>query len=222
VDPDVSRALLPGDSFFWKRIFSNLLNNSSEAAGKDPLVVEIGAHRKDGALFLEVRDNGCGIPAKILSKIGTKGYSYGKGRISGLGLASALSYVESLGGKMKVESEEGKCTSVQFFFPPEKDAVLIDDDAALGVVWKKVAEKRGIRFKHFLSPEDFLQEQASFPRATVVYLDVEFPRSSSPSAFGSHLQELGFQKVFLTTGHPREKFKGLKGIRGVLGKEPPW
>jgi two-component system sensor histidine kinase GlrK len=75
---------------------------------------------RDGFLFVSVSDAGPGIPPEELPHIFDRFY---QGRTkakraamgSGLGLALAKRVVEAHGGKISVESEVGKGTTVRFF-----------------------------------------------------------------------------------------------------------
>ena len=84
----------------------------------------------EGLLFVAVRDSGPGIPAVELPHIferfyqgciKTKHASVG----SGLGLALAKKVVEAHGGRIWVESEVGKGTTVRFILSLTKSGVLV-------------------------------------------------------------------------------------------------
>jgi signal transduction histidine kinase len=64
----------------------------------------------DNQVVLEVRDNGKGIPKDLRKKIFMPNFST-KSEGSGLGLAIAKRGVETEGGKIWFETEEGKGTS---------------------------------------------------------------------------------------------------------------
>jgi signal transduction histidine kinase len=78
---------------------------------------------------LQVRDDGCGIPADLLPRLfepflTTK--ETGKG--VGLGLAISKSIIDRHQGEIAVESHEGKGTTFYVFLPVE--ANLVSDPAA--------------------------------------------------------------------------------------------
>jgi signal transduction histidine kinase len=220
VDESLQGRVLPGEPFQWRRVLSNLLNNAVEAASEGAPRVEVRAREIEDGWCVEVQDKGRGVPVQILPQLGQRGFSFGKGRGSGLGLASAREFAESLGGRLEIESREREGTVVRLSFPRE-EAVLVDDDAQLAALWRKVAEKKGVGFRHFASPEEFLKAEVGVPKHATVYLDLEFPGSQDPLGFGRRLARRGY-RVVLATGHPAEKLQGLAWLSGVRGKEPPW
>jgi signal transduction histidine kinase len=70
----------------------------------------------DKAVFLEISDNGKGIPVSLRDKIFIPNFST-KSQGSGLGLAIAKSGVETAGGRIWFETEEGKGSTFFLTFP---------------------------------------------------------------------------------------------------------
>ncbi|ABK45521.1 multi-sensor signal transduction histidine kinase [Magnetococcus marinus MC-1] len=88
----------------------NLIKNSQEAIGQrlstDPAAgwIHIVARRDEGGgLMLQVQDNGCGIAPEQVAHVFRFGYTT-KNRGTGFGLHSAASFVQSMQGKLEVES----------------------------------------------------------------------------------------------------------------------
>ncbi len=101
------------DPFKMKRVFLNLLKNSSEAitdAGK----IEMGATEAREGIKFYIRDNGKGIPENIIDRIFDPFFTYGKSG-SGLGMTVVKKVVEDHNGKIEVESKEGKGTTYNIF-----------------------------------------------------------------------------------------------------------
>jgi nitrogen fixation/metabolism regulation signal transduction histidine kinase len=109
-----------GDDKLFGRVISNLIINGMQAveAGTKPQI-RIWLWLTDRAVFLEISDNGKGIPVELRDKIFIPNFST-KSQGSGLGLAIAKSGVETAGGKIWFETEVGKGTTFFLTFPLAK------------------------------------------------------------------------------------------------------
>lgn len=72
--------------------------------------------RRDDRIRLEVRDTGGGIPDEVLDRIFNPFFTT-RASGTGLGLAIVHRIVDAHGGHLKVESDPGRGTIVQFFLP---------------------------------------------------------------------------------------------------------
>jgi signal transduction histidine kinase len=115
------------------RVLDNLLSNAikySPAGGDIPIVVDRQQCRqgKDWAV-VSVSDSGIGIPAVDLEHVFSRFYragNVGDMRGTGLGLWGARQIAEQHGGRLEVESTEGKGTTFTLRLPcPQPDAVPI-------------------------------------------------------------------------------------------------
>lgn len=111
---------IPNDCFLeidkdrMTQVVVNLVGNALHHTPKEG-IVEIAAHLDKEHFFLTVKDTGQGIPKEILPFIFDRFYKRDRSRNrnesgTGLGLSIAKGYVEAHGGKITVESEEGKGT----------------------------------------------------------------------------------------------------------------
>ncbi len=140
------------------RVISNLINNSVEAMN-DRGLITITVGGCETSVKIVVQDNGNGIPAGILEKLGQKGETHGKAGGSGLGLYHAKSSVESWGGTLSIESNEGIGTKVSIILPrhqtPEwfvsklsltadQKIVVLDDDETIHRIWNSRFDSLGI------------------------------------------------------------------------------
>jgi len=109
-----------GDDKLFGRVISNLIINGMQAVepGKKSHI-RIWLWLTDRAVFLEISDNGKGIPVELRDKIFIPNFST-KSQGSGLGLAIAKSGVETAGGKIWFETEVGKGTTFFLNFPLAK------------------------------------------------------------------------------------------------------
>jgi two-component system sensor histidine kinase PilS (NtrC family) len=101
------------------QVFWNLVVNSAEAiAGEGSIVIEASAVRsseKNEAL-ISVRDSGSGMNQAEVRRVFEPFFTTKKGG-TGLGLATVYRIVETHGGRMVVDSEEGAGTTVTLYLP---------------------------------------------------------------------------------------------------------
>jgi two-component system sensor histidine kinase RegB len=119
VDPGAvrARARLPVRAF--EQAIANLLDNAAEATeGRTAREVRVSLQRVDDELRLAVVDNGVGVPEPLLRRIGEPFFTTKEpGRGTGLGLYLARHVVERQGGEMRVDSVEGRGTTVTLTMP---------------------------------------------------------------------------------------------------------
>ena len=126
--------LIQADVNQLRQVVINLVSNAAEAIGEKDGVIRIttGAMRATQAylnqthlapdlpeglyVFVEVSDNGSGMPADVLSRIFEPFFTTRfTGR--GLGLSAVLGIVRGHNGAIKAESEQGKGSSFLVLFP---------------------------------------------------------------------------------------------------------
>jgi signal transduction histidine kinase len=99
------------------RVLLNLFNNAfyavNEQKNKNLISYEpkvfVHTQKCDGKIQISVRDNGNGIPKKILDKIFQPFFTTKPtGQGTGLGLSLSYDIIKAHGGEIKVESEEGE------------------------------------------------------------------------------------------------------------------
>jgi signal transduction histidine kinase len=96
-----------------------LYNVSSNAlhASRQGSTVRIATRRDgDGDQEWRVEDQGCGIPANLMARLGTVGLTT-RNEGTGLGLSLALQVVSRHKGVMRIESIEGEGTTVMIWLP---------------------------------------------------------------------------------------------------------
>lgn len=134
----------------FKRILSNLTNNSVEAI-KDKGKVVISVYQEKEEIILKVEDTGHGISEEILPKLMQKGASFGKENGNGIGLYHAKTFIDKWNGKIEIESKIGIGTTVTIKIPKANSPiwfvprinlnenskiVILDDDLSIHQIWK--------------------------------------------------------------------------------------
>jgi signal transduction histidine kinase len=208
------------------RVVSNLVNNAVEVLGEKGFV-RLGLAPGENGVLLTVADDGPGIPAEVLQKLGQRGETYGKAGGYGLGLFHARTTVEAWGGSLAMASEPGRGTTVTLTLPraeapadfvrglalePGKAVVVLDDDSTIHHVWQgrfkqAGAPERNIDIIHFIEPVRLRKWVKSNPEkaAEALYLfDYELIGYAETGL--SLAAELGLgSKVILVTSRHEEK-----------------
>jgi len=116
-------AAISGDPTQLQQVLINLFNNAIDAIltqhGTSGGELRVMARNQDaGFVQITVADNGCGIAPENLPKVFSPFFTtkpVGEG--TGLGLAVCYGIIESMGGKMEVESEKGHGTTFSIRLP---------------------------------------------------------------------------------------------------------
>ncbi len=99
------------------RVLLNLFNNAFYAvmekkkqAGKNyEPTVSVSTKKVDGKVAIHVKDNGTGIPQKVVDKIFQPFFTTkSTGQGTGLGLSLSYDIIKAHGGEIKVETKEGE------------------------------------------------------------------------------------------------------------------
>jgi two-component system NtrC family sensor kinase len=111
--PDVE--CLPSE---LNQVFMNLLVNAAHAVNTERGTITIRTGVEGSNAWVEIADNGCGIPAENLKRIFDPFFTtkaIGKG--TGLGLSLSYGIVKKHGGRIEVASEVGQGTSFRVTIP---------------------------------------------------------------------------------------------------------
>jgi PAS domain S-box-containing protein len=107
------------------QLLQNLVSNAIKYRSEDPPRIHISAEWREREWVLSVRDNGVGIPPeyaqqifKIFKRLHGQDYPG-----TGIGLAICQRIVETYGGRIWVESGDGKGSCFYFTLPPAKNKV---------------------------------------------------------------------------------------------------
>ena len=136
----------------FKRVISNLVNNSIEALPNSNGNVDIILQEHiAGGIQILISDTGKGIPKDLISQLGVRGKTFNKPGGTGLGLAHAKHTMEGLGGFMLIDSCENRGTTISLnlkkenapnWFVPKLEInqdtriIVFDDDQTIHQIWK--------------------------------------------------------------------------------------
>lgn len=204
-----------------QQVLSNLLVNAAEALGVDGGTVLIQSGRSEAGeidsagmalvpekpegsyVYFEVIDEGCGMPTELMKRIFEPFFTT-KFTGRGLGLASVLGIVKSHDGAIKVNSSEGKGTSVRVYLPVSDSKVpvlrsneekapqpsnprtilVIDDDDVLVKVSKRMLERFGFRALCASNGAEGLEQfRAMRSQVDGVLLDLTMPTMNGEEVF---------------------------------------
>jgi signal transduction histidine kinase len=101
------------------QVLINVVSNGAQAVaarGTPNGKVEIVAREDEGMLELQVRDNGIGMAPEVLSRAGTPFFTT-RSEGTGLGIAQCQRLIGTAGGRFRIESEQGKGTTVTIVLP---------------------------------------------------------------------------------------------------------
>jgi len=115
--------VLKADGGQLVQLFQNLIGNAIKFHGADPPCIHVSAKDKGGEIQFSVKDNGIGIDPqyfdrlfKIFQRLHTREEYPG----SGIGLAVCKKIVERHGGRIWIESELGKGSTIYFTLSKRK------------------------------------------------------------------------------------------------------
>ena len=164
----------------FQKIITNILSNAFKFTPEEGLV-EVNVSRSDEYLDIKVSDTGIGIPGEKMSKIFNRFYQVDGSHTreqegTGIGLSLTKELVELHKGKIEVESEEGKGTTVTVSFPLGKDHLKPEEISKVEEEYEKekVAEGEPRRGREKLVSESYDEtENKSEQKAGIEFLGNE-------------------------------------------------
>ena len=100
-----------------KQVFMNMFLNAAEAMAEKGILT-VTTLSKDKSVIVKIKDTGCGIPEKNISKLFDPFFSTKKvGKGTGLGLSVSYGIVKAHNGSIDVESKVGEGTEFTIKFP---------------------------------------------------------------------------------------------------------
>jgi len=112
------------DAEQMQKVVVNLLLNASEAVGESGEIT-VSTSMNDGWAQLAVSDTGCGMSREFIETRLFKPFQTTKPKGMGIGLFHCKTIVEAHGGRIEVQSEEGKGTTFRVFLPGKSGALSV-------------------------------------------------------------------------------------------------
>ncbi|MDX1838092.1 sensor histidine kinase [Legionella taurinensis] len=168
----------------FKRVLSNLINNSIEAVNSSgSIVISLTCTATHVEIIIE--DDGCGIPSDILPKVTEQGFSFNKKNGAGFGLSYTKQYLEQINGTMHIHSEEKIGTKITISLlrsnhpiwfcdsmniKHDSVVVVLDDDPSIHDAWdERFATISHVKLIHFYNVSELLEHNID-PWVAMLYL----------------------------------------------------
>lgn len=117
---DQQKIIINSDGSIMYKVLCNIIDNSIKYTNQGEISIQVS--ETDDNAIIKVEDTGIGIPQESIDQIfepfrqGSEGLSR-RYEGMGLGLTITKKYIELLGGKISIESEQGKGTTITIMFP---------------------------------------------------------------------------------------------------------
>ncbi len=105
-----------------REVFTNIINNALDAM-PDGGSISISTWSNEGNVFVSVSDTGKGMPENVTKRVFDPFFTTRRPLGTGLGMSVSYGVIVRHGGRIEVESEEGKGTTFNLSIPIGKDAV---------------------------------------------------------------------------------------------------
>ena len=230
---------IEGDRNQLQQLVMNLIINASEAIGEErgTIIVRTGMQQvKDvdvqlavdgttinpGAyIYLEVRDDGCGMDAATAAQIFEPFFTT-KFTGRGLGLSAALGIMKAHKGAIRLYSASGMGSTFKVFFPlgpgsgveagfQQKNVVLVvDDEETIRRLAKSALESHGYRVLTAPNGRDAVEIFRDMPRSiNAIVLDLTMPVMSGNEALPALRAIREDVPIILVSGYPEEQMMPL-------------
>ncbi|MDO8954470.1 MAG: PAS domain-containing sensor histidine kinase [Gammaproteobacteria bacterium] len=154
----------------FKRMLSNIINNSVDACNKEYAKISISLESNVDEVRIVIQDNGKGMPIELIDKIKNNiAVTQDKEGGHGIGLVQVREALGRHQGELEIESIVGQGTKVTLTFPKlltpkwiaeeiklgqEDEIIILDDDHSIHKAWDTrfkniLKENLNIKIRHF-------------------------------------------------------------------------
>ncbi len=102
------------------------------------------------------------------------------------------------------------------------DLILIDDDDSITGAWRIRAMNNNKKISVYNSFSNFKMDIQCFDFHIPIYIDSELHDERKGQDYALDLYNVGFENIYLCTGHSVEYFPEMHWIKGIVGKMPPF
>lgn len=218
----------------FRRILENILSNAIKYGGGTTITVRIGTSNL--GVTLSINDLGQGISKEEMEELFrpfARKFKHETGY--GLGLCSVKSLVDSLGGRLDVNSQLGFGTTVIVTLPFSRSnnqlenasidddgpmVLILDDSAELGDSLKRLLRQRGVSSKSFIESNSVLDSLSRYPGSSIL-TDYRLDSESALSVIQKVRSVDPLVRVAVMSGQlPEEAAYALaaKGVEEVFSK----
>lgn len=173
----------------FKRVISNIVNNSIEALGGEGYVEVILSRINDQAV-ISIKDNGKGIPDEKLPFVFDEGVSFGKSGGAGLGLSYVANSINAWNGDYTLKSKVNEGTIFEILLTECKPAswytnsvnlskdteiLILDDETYIHDLWDDILsdvliKNESVKIFHFVEAVEFIKYVKNKKNNNRIYL----------------------------------------------------
>ncbi len=201
-DLEVDDIMLNTDPFRLKQVLSNLIENAIKFTSQGSII--FSCSEKNNRLLFSVKDTGIGIPEKDLKIIFDRFARFDYQGInpggSGIGLSIAKEVINTLNGKMWVESIVGKGSTFSFCLPStiitelfvkkdisgikvepsastiSKPILVVEDDPSSIIIVKEILATKNIKIHHVTDGYEAIEFIKKDPDIRLILMDLMLPK----------------------------------------------
>ncbi len=100
--------------------------------------------------------------------------------------------------------------------------ILIDNDELVRLTWHASAKKHNRILLSFSSFNEVNLLINKIDRDVNIYIDEELDNNVHGQDLAEDLHKLGFNNIFMTSGHSKDYFNDLKFLKAIIDKKPPF
>ncbi len=100
--------------------------------------------------------------------------------------------------------------------------VLIDDDLLIRKSWEMAAKKSNIQLLCCKDVAEFMSQLDGLAKDVSIYIDLELGDGLIGTKESHKINDLGFENLYIATGHDPGHVDSPAFIKGIVGKRPPF